>query len=309
MKPAIVVLFLVALVPGFAAAQAAIKFKPLPANVLSQPGVEYTAELRNRAFSGTVRAGDTTWQCGKGLCRARLTGTQAAGAACSALVAQTGQVLRFGSSSSALDTKRLAVCNGTAPSLATAPMAPPTQVTPRMRASASAPSSPAQPQLRPGAANQLQKAPLSASVLANRQRFAELGNLRARAEAEARQQREADARTRRDAESQAWERRRLALGYTHRRNAGRDCDDTRSNVNPLAAETCDHLDNDCNGLVDEGQTLAFFLDADGDGKGDPAQRIEACASDQQRAATEGRWLSLTGNDCDDTDPNRWRDCE
>lgn len=33
---------------------------------------------------------------------------------------------------------------------------------------------------------------------------------------------------------------------------GEDCDDTRANVHPLAAEVCDGLDNDCNGGIDEG---------------------------------------------------------
>ena len=33
---------------------------------------------------------------------------------------------------------------------------------------------------------------------------------------------------------------------------GGDCDDTRSDVRPLAAELCDGLDTDCDGLVDDG---------------------------------------------------------
>ena len=38
---------------------------------------------------------------------------------------------------------------------------------------------------------------------------------------------------------------------------GEDCDDTRANVHPLAAEVCDGLDNDCNGGIDEGSEYTF----------------------------------------------------
>lgn len=72
-------------------------------------------------------------------------------------------------------------------------------------------------------------------------------------------------------------------GYTYRHAQGLDCDDTQATVHRRASEVCDHVDNNCDGAVDEGQQLAFFLDADGDGHGDPGRRLLACASDQQRA--------------------------
>jgi len=48
-----------------------------------------------------------------------------------------------------------------------------------------------------------------------------------------------------------------------------DCDDTNSAINPNATEICDGLDNNCNGMTDEGVTLVFYEDKDNDGFGDP----------------------------------------
>ena len=54
------------------------------------------------------------------------------------------------------------------------------------------------------------------------------------------------------------------------------------------------MDNDCDGEVDEGTLLTFFMDADGDGFGDPATELTACQ------APAG--FVSTGGDCDDGDP-------
>jgi hypothetical protein len=74
---------------------------------------------------------------------------------------------------------------------------------------------------------------------------------------------------------------------------GEDCDDANANINPAAEEFCDGVDNDCDGTVDEGVLLTFYLDDDADGYGDGAEPQEACE------AVEG--LALTGTDCDDDD--------
>jgi hypothetical protein len=82
------------------------------------------------------------------------------------------------------------------------------------------------------------------------------------------------------------------------RNAD-DCDDLRAGVAPGALELCDATDNDCDGAVDEDPTGAplFYLDADGDGSGDPAAFEQACA------APSALWVGR-GDDCDDSDPAR-----
>ncbi len=73
-----------------------------------------------------------------------------------------------------------------------------------------------------------------------------------------------------------------------------DCDDTDATVWPGASEICDGKDQDCNGEVDEGVTSLFYVDADGDGYGDPGQTTPSC---------EGLpGSSDDPTDCDDTDP-------
>lgn len=55
-----------------------------------------------------------------------------------------------------------------------------------------------------------------------------------------------------------------------------DCDDMCFDCNPMGTEVCDGLDNDCNLVVDDGVTSDFYVDADGDGFGDPSMLMNGC---------------------------------
>ena len=81
-----------------------------------------------------------------------------------------------------------------------------------------------------------------------------------------------------------------------------DCDDDDPAVYPGAAEICDGLDNDCNGLADDddGNVLAtttFYADLDGDGFAGSLVTLRACERPEGYDTSPG--------DCDDVDRDTW----
>ena len=77
-----------------------------------------------------------------------------------------------------------------------------------------------------------------------------------------------------------------------------DCDDSDDAVNPEADESCNDIDDDCDGLVDDeddslpAQTVYDDLDGDGFGDPDTEQTIAVCPTEEV----------FEGGDCDDGDP-------
>lgn len=74
---------------------------------------------------------------------------------------------------------------------------------------------------------------------------------------------------------------------------GTDCNDNANDVNPLASESCNGVDDDCDGLVDETVSRAHFLDGDLDGHG-AGPPVQLCPGVQG--------YSTLSNDCDDGNP-------
>ena len=76
---------------------------------------------------------------------------------------------------------------------------------------------------------------------------------------------------------------------------GADCDDSNASVNPAVTETCNTIDDNCDGTVDESTASdapTWYLDSDSDGYGDPASSIQSCL-----------WpggYSANASDCDDS---------
>ena len=70
-----------------------------------------------------------------------------------------------------------------------------------------------------------------------------------------------------------------------------DCDDGDATVNPGSAEICNDLDDDCNGLADDGLESTWFADEDSDGFGDPGNTIDDCEP--------GTGWTQSDLDCDD----------
>ena len=72
-----------------------------------------------------------------------------------------------------------------------------------------------------------------------------------------------------------------------------DCDDDDASIHPDATETCNEIDDDCDGQVDEGVQTTYYRDADEDGFGTADDTIQAC---------EPPTGYITDNtDCDDDD--------
>lgn len=78
---------------------------------------------------------------------------------------------------------------------------------------------------------------------------------------------------------------------------GLDCDDTRTNINPMAPDFCDGRDNNCDGAVDDSGRIIQFADDDLDGFGDPLRPTGIYGICPGTAG-----YSPVDGDCDDSNP-------
>lgn len=83
-----------------------------------------------------------------------------------------------------------------------------------------------------------------------------------------------------------------------------DCNDDDKFVYPGAVETCNGVDDNCNGVIDEGVTTNYYPDGDDDGYGDKTGvPTPACPED-----APDDWVPVTDDspsDCDDSEENTY----
>jgi len=85
---------------------------------------------------------------------------------------------------------------------------------------------------------------------------------------------------------------------TNTATTGGDCDETNVGIHPDATETCNGLDDDCDGDTDPAGTMgctAHYLDLDRDGWG--------TSSSKCLCGPSGDWVASRSGDCDDGDPS------
>ena len=78
---------------------------------------------------------------------------------------------------------------------------------------------------------------------------------------------------------------------------GSDCDDARPTVNPTGVESCNRVDDDCDGAIDEAVSAIACFDGDGDGRGPVDVSTVGC--------TVPVGATTTCNDCADAESGRY----
>ncbi|MBK9733090.1 MAG: sulfatase-like hydrolase/transferase [Chitinophagaceae bacterium] len=93
------------------------------------------------------------------------------------------------------------------------------------------------------------------------------------------------------------------IGFSTTHN---DCNDANAGINPNVIESCNGIDDNCDGITDEGLTVIYFPDTDADGYGDFTNPGTSLCSNP------GVGFSVIGGDCNDNNadvhPNTTESC-
>jgi hypothetical protein len=101
----------------------------------------------------------------------------------------------------------------------------------------------------------------------------------------------------------AQQRLRLVGSATAGAVCGVDCDDNDPTRNPGAMENpCNGVDDNCDGMPDEGGRGTLYRDCDGDGDGDPMGAVPNACVNPVAIICNGFPGSRTNTDCNDRDP-------
>jgi len=297
---------------------------------------------------GSVSAGGVRWTCQRNRCTTRVAWAHPTAQACKSLAHAVGAIKSFSKRGASLNAGELSNCNaGIAVAkinkraqplvnrgfVTTAPVQTRHSVTqggfaPKQASNGNAPATAARPHhggfasARPSTVSGTTSGGSNPSISHHGGGFAPPG-LAGQVHVRNALSRQQLARI--SGAQQQWERYKRAVAEKRRRDeaalrariqrlsheayiSGADCNDNDSQIRPDLLEVCDGKDNNCNEQIDEGVTILSYRDADGDGHGDPATAEPVCPSDITAAQSRGEWLSTTGNDCNDTDPDHWHDC-
>ncbi len=117
-----------------------------------------------------------------------------------------------------------------------------------------------------------------------------------------------------EVDSEAAQACEVVSGYA---TTNTDCDDDSNITYPGADEICDELDQNCDKMVDEPDSLAensgcvdAYQDQDGDGYGDADNSVCLClyGDDETVNPNDGEVYTTQAGDCDDTDASYYEDC-
>jgi hypothetical protein len=271
----------------------------------AEPLIFAIPEVPGKIPAGMVDAGKVTWKCSTSRCVAADPSGKPTVTGCQELSRQIGRIQYFGLSTRKffLDKNEIEECNRGA-GTAAADVKKGTSQAAGSKAAAETKTAPAPavsgtPSM-PRVGSTIARIPISPELRGTAAGFREAYQ----AALQQQQEREQAAAERRQQESTG-SAGSMSVPVPIELYAGADCDDRDKSVHPLATEICDYKDNNCDGNIDEGQRMLVYLDADGDLHGDPLQPPRwVCPGDFNGTIP----YALTGNDCDDTNVQLWRDC-
>jgi hypothetical protein len=251
---------------------------------------EYTAVVEKTALrQGAVNAGGINWKCEANRCTVKGPWPAPGVGSCAALAREVGRLVSYGHPGRSLDAKEMSECNRNAAKPGSAPAPTPTLTPGRIEA-------------RPGGIRDEDgdNHPTDDDCDdRDPRRFPgnpEIGDTEGHDE-------DCDPSTfgavdlDKDGHFDARYFNRPP-GSRENTSAGTDCNDGDGSVHPAQVDICNRVDDDCDGVVDEGVQLRAWRDEDHDLFGDPRTGAMTCPQNLSPG-----WV-VNDFDCDDADARK-----